>query len=154
MERWPDSSTRHFIECTKCGRRTATYLASHGGSAADDEWNRRATTPTDQAELGVTAKELLQTAHNIGDQFGAEGHKSTSAYRGYVALSQATTLLAEKDVEIESWRAATMEAREGCNQRSEVIRKWIAKGEALEARAEAAEGRVAALEQELAKCRD
>lgn len=33
-----------------------------------------------------------------------------------------------------TWMRACMEAREGCNQRSEVIRKWIAKGEAAEAR--------------------
>ena len=37
VEHWPDGSTRHYIQCDKCGRRTATHLASHGGSARD-EW--------------------------------------------------------------------------------------------------------------------
>jgi hypothetical protein len=44
------------------------------------------------------------------------------------------------------WMRACMEAREGCNQRSEVIRKWIAKGEAAEREVESLRGRIAVLE--------
>jgi hypothetical protein len=38
VERWPDSSTRHYVVCLKCGRRTSMHIASHGGSARE-EWN-------------------------------------------------------------------------------------------------------------------
>lgn len=38
-----------------------------------------------------------------------------------------------------TWMQSCMEARKGCTQRSEVIRKWVAKGETLEARIKALE---------------
>lgn len=90
-EHWPNSSTRHFIECGKCGARTATHLASHGGSARDD-WNRRhlSAVPDGEGEL----VERLRAAIKLGDQMGVRGAHPSNIYN--LASEAANALAASR----------------------------------------------------------
>lgn len=57
-------------------------------------------------------------------------------------IASVQAIVAEMQKRANRWMRACMEAREGCNQRSEVIRKWVTKGEALESRLQSLEEEV------------
>lgn len=64
-EHWPNSTTKHFIQCGGCGARTSINLASHGGSARDG-WNRRAPLPAVLREVEVVEHMACGDCHGSG----------------------------------------------------------------------------------------
>lgn len=80
----------------------------------------------ERTNLVATKREQLAALTTRAETAEAEVKRLTEANEA---------LMSERD----RWQSACMDAREGCNQRSEVIRKWVARGERLEARIKALE---------------
>lgn len=87
------------------------------------------------ARLDNFAEHLMPAADVYGDEM--------------VTLAEAASMLTTLSEERDGWKSACMEARHGCNQRSDVISKLRAKLEAAESRATIAEARVLEVEKAL-----
>lgn len=130
VEHWPDSSTRHYIECDNCGRRTATYLASHGGSARD-EWISASAQAEKPAPDGLEvegrgiydcANQLMgyvgpDTEPNLAQFLIREGKSATALAD---ALVQAQSLIAELRGEMDEARRRRDEWRKKAEGYDEV----------------------------------
>lgn len=100
---------------------------------------------TDLSGTSTPTKATHKEVEDVMGRLEKERDRHVIGYPGprrevAVLLEQAASLLRtqserieELERERESWKRATMEAREGCNQRSGVIRKHIDKAEAAQA---------------------
>jgi len=90
------------------------------------------------------AATLLRTLSGENEALRRERANLIETKRGQIDAVQAIAVEMQKRAA--RWMRACMEAREGCNQRSDVIRQWVAKGETLEARLKLAEKVIGAAE--------
>ena len=89
---------------------------------------------TKTQELEVVAAELMQSAHNIGDNFGPDGFKHTPMYRGSITLSAASATIKGLEAEIER---LTRERQGDRRAALEAMSEEIVKNRAAEAERDA-----------------